>query len=216
VPHHLKEGGFFNLTLCGMEYFLRQLESKYKISLHHFLYGKNSYKTDFDILFKELLSQLHRSEIKIVNYINKDIRRKRMLFTCKNDKYRIDFIIYKDKTSEIKLSYTEKYNKTFDPSFITSKLNDLDYYVYFIKSDYGYKIGKTKNIKVRLKTFDVKLPFDIYLYAYIKTKQMDDCEKFFHNILSEKRINGEWFDLNEYDFLEIERLSKNWGEFNYN
>ena len=199
-----------------MNDFLRVLETKYKISLHHFLHGKNSYKTDFDFLFKELLSQLSRSEIKIVNHLSKESKSKRLIFTTRNDKFRIDFIINIDNTSEIKLSFIEKYKKNFDASFLTSKLNDLNYYVYFIKSEYGYKIGKTKNINKRLKTFDVKLPFDFYLYAYIETKKMDECEKFFHDIFQEKRINGEWFEINDYDFPEIERLSNNWGKFYYN
>jgi hypothetical protein len=199
-----------------MNDFLRVLETKYKISLHHFLHGKNSYKTDFDFLFKELLSQLSRSEIKIVNHLSKESKSKRLIFTTRNDKFRIDFIINIDNTSEIKLSFIEKYKKNFDASFLTSKLNDLNYYVYFIKSEYGYKIGKTKNINKRLKTFDVKLPFDFHLYAYIETKKMDECEKFFHDIFQEKRINGEWFEINDYDFPEIERLSNNWGKFYYN
>lgn len=196
-----------------MEDFLRILEAKYKNDLHDFLYGKRSYKPAMDELFNKLLIRLHRQEVRISNYLSKTEKKKKLLYSEFNDKFRIDFVIFSDNTSKLKMTYYEKFERDFQPNFIESKLKDNIYYVYFIKSDYGYKIGKTKNINNRLKTFDVKLPFDFELYSYIETKAMDDCESWFHELLKEKRINGEWFDLNEYDFIEIERLANNWGQY---
>lgn len=196
-----------------MDELLKDLDLKFKIELNHFLYNKNSYKPIFTELFKCLLTKIKKSEIKINNYVsNLVVKKKQFVTSVENDKgFLIEFIIEKNNVTRLRMSYKETQEKVLDSNYISSKLTQSMYYVYFLKSEYGFKIGKTKNINQRLKTFDVKLPFDVQLYAYIETKRMDDCEMFFHQLLQHRRINGEWFELFEVDFLEIERLSKNWG-----
>ena len=68
-------------------------------------------------------------------------------------------------------------------------------FVYFIKSEFGYKIGMTKSLDKRLRTFDVKLPFEFKLFCHIASSDYKKIEKDIHIILSEERINGEWFNL---------------------
>lgn len=84
-------------------------------------------------------------------------------------------------------------------------------YVYLIKSPTGaYKIGRTNNPENRMRTFNVKLPFEIEFIALIKTEDMVWLEKDLHDRFAAKRINGEWFSLDENDVDYITGLaSKN-------
>lgn len=75
--------------------------------------------------------------------------------------------------------------------------------VYVLKSLYGYKVGRTRNVPVRMRAFGVHLPF---LYTIPLCVWFEDChvaERRFHEIFSDKRINGEWFDLDEDDIDRI-------------
>lgn len=75
--------------------------------------------------------------------------------------------------------------------------------VYVLKSAYGYKVGRTRNVPARMRAFGVHLPF---VYTIPLCAWFDDCheaERRYHNIFFDKRINGEWFDLSESD---IERI----------
>ncbi|MCU7667278.1 GIY-YIG nuclease family protein [Bacillus thuringiensis] len=78
-------------------------------------------------------------------------------------------------------------------------------YVYFIKEDYAgrIKIGKTKDINQRLDTFNVKLPFHVDLLHVIESNNYHYTEKLFHILFQAKRVNGEWFELNETDITWI-------------
>ncbi len=75
--------------------------------------------------------------------------------------------------------------------------------VYVLRSAYGYKVGRTRNLPSRMRTFGVKLPF---LYTIPLCAWFDDCvaaERHYHDLFSHKRINGEWFDLDESDLARI-------------
>lgn len=77
--------------------------------------------------------------------------------------------------------------------------------VYVLKSAYGYKVGRTRNVPARMRAFGVQLPiaYTIPLCAWF-----DDChaaERRYHEMFAGKRINGEWFDLDENDIQLIRR-----------
>lgn len=75
--------------------------------------------------------------------------------------------------------------------------------VYVLKSAYGFKVGRTRNVPARMRAFGVHLPF---IYTIPLCAWFDDChvaERRYHEMFADKRINGEWFDLNEAD---IERI----------
>lgn len=78
-------------------------------------------------------------------------------------------------------------------------------YIYFIKELFSgrIKIGKTKNLQQRLKLFSVKLPFEIELLHYVKTNNPSYVENLFHEFFEEKRVNGEWFELDVDDILWV-------------
>lgn len=78
--------------------------------------------------------------------------------------------------------------------------------VYVLKSAYGYKIGRTRSVPDRMRTFGVQLPF---MYTIPFCVWFDDChaaERHYHNAFASKRINGEWFDLDEAD-IELIRMA---------
>lgn len=82
-------------------------------------------------------------------------------------------------------------------------------FVYLIQSPTGYyKIGRTINPDNRLKTFTVKLPFEVEYVCVIKTENMFDLEKELHGYFQHKRVNGEWFDLKPHDIEFIKGLAK--------
>jgi hypothetical protein len=81
-------------------------------------------------------------------------------------------------------------------------------FVYVIKSPYGYKIGKTVNMKDRTRLFGVKLPFPISIEHYAFFDDYSQAESEFHRIFHTKRLEGEWFDLNAQDLVQIKSKGK--------
>jgi hypothetical protein len=81
-------------------------------------------------------------------------------------------------------------------------------YVYLLQSPTkAYKIGRSKNPENRLKTFSVKLPFEVEYIALIKTNDMVGLERQLHQRFADKRVNGEWFELSSEDVQYIQGLS---------
>lgn len=76
-------------------------------------------------------------------------------------------------------------------------------YVYVIRSQHGFKIGKTVNIKSRTNLFSVKLPFPISVEHYAKFDDYSMAERDFHDEFHAKRLEGEWFDLSPEDIHRI-------------
>lgn len=75
--------------------------------------------------------------------------------------------------------------------------------VYLLKSAYGYKVGRTRNVPARMRAFGVHLPF---IYTIPLCSWFADChaaERRYHKMFVGKRINGEWFDLDENDIEKI-------------
>jgi Meiotically up-regulated gene 113 len=80
-------------------------------------------------------------------------------------------------------------------------------YVYVFKGTHQgvsrYKIGKAKDISARRKIFSVKLPFDIELVAAFLVRDAYGLERELHRIHSDRRVGGEWFDLDAESFDEV-------------
>lgn len=80
-------------------------------------------------------------------------------------------------------------------------------YVYLLKSASGFwKIGRTANPKDRLKTFSIKLPFEVEFEHLIPCDDMVGAETELHRRFADRRINGEWFRLNETDVAWIKTI----------
>lgn len=80
-------------------------------------------------------------------------------------------------------------------------------YVYLLKSASGYwKIGKTVNPDDRIKTFSVKLPFEVEYEHLITCEDHHKAEADLHARFSAKRANGEWFCLDASDIAWIKAI----------
>lgn len=80
-------------------------------------------------------------------------------------------------------------------------------YVYLVQSPTGsYKIGRTKDPDNRMKTFSVKLPFEVDYVCLLETADMYALERDLHRKFASKRINGEWFMLAPADVAHIKEL----------
>ena len=79
--------------------------------------------------------------------------------------------------------------------------------VYVLKSAYGFKVGRTRNIPARMRAFGVHLPFVYTIPLCVWFEDCHSAERRYHQIFAHKRINGEWFDLNDSDIQQI-RLRK--------
>lgn len=102
-----------------------------------------------------------------------------------------------------KINYEEE---LLNLSLPIKKDNETYEFVYIINSAIGYKIGRTKNIDNRSAIFNVKLPFEWSFYDIHIVKDSKRVEKLFHLVFKNKRINGEWYDLNAEDLNDIKRF----------
>lgn len=67
-----------------------------------------------------------------------------------------------------------------------------------------YKIGKTNRPKGRVvDDFGVKLPFEVEVLRMMPTYNATKLERELHRKYEHRRVNGEWFDLQENEVLEI-------------
>lgn len=75
--------------------------------------------------------------------------------------------------------------------------------VYVLKSAYGYKVGRTRSVPTRMRTFAVRLPFFYTIPLCVWFEDCEEAERRYHAKFREQRINGEWFNLSEVDIEQI-------------
>ncbi len=78
-------------------------------------------------------------------------------------------------------------------------------FVYLFKSGRYYKIGKTKDMVRRGTEIRIQLPEKLDLIHSIQTDDPSGVEAYWHRRFDEKRMNGEWFDLNSADIRAFKR-----------
>lgn len=84
-------------------------------------------------------------------------------------------------------------------------------YVYLLKEINGvhYKIGRTTDPTDRLRTFNVKLPYQVEYTCVIATIDMFRLERQLHTQFKSKRIKKtEWFNLSDEDVASIVALAQ--------
>jgi hypothetical protein len=81
-------------------------------------------------------------------------------------------------------------------------------FVYVIKSDHGYKIGITHLPEKRSRLIGTHLPFKSNVIRLYPTKKQTtrEIEKWIHGYFKQKRLNGEWFALDDIDIAKIDAL----------
>ncbi|MEK7354549.1 MAG: GIY-YIG nuclease family protein, partial [Chloroflexota bacterium] len=86
------------------------------------------------------------------------------------------------------------------------KESALDFgYVYLMKSGRFYKIGLSNNVERRNYELGIKLPEDVNILHKIRTDDPSGIENYWHNRFSDKRKQGEWFDLSKEDVSAFKR-----------
>ena len=152
---------------------------------------------------KELIDVLHNTRLSW---------KARGLFTfiyeCKDKTCDFDDIFRssKDSIDSINGGIKELLKKKFISKVATGKDEGT---VYIISDTYGsYKIGYAKSFYKRLKSYQTSLPYGPEVIKIIRSKNMRELEKELLNKYKEKRIRGEWFDLNEEDIQYLQNLPK--------
>lgn len=87
-------------------------------------------------------------------------------------------------------------------------------FVYLIKCDDSYKIGVSKKPHNRLNTLQTGTAKKLELIYY---KKFDDCykvEKYLHKTFNDKRISGEWFNLEIRDIDKFYSICENSETYN--
>jgi hypothetical protein len=80
-------------------------------------------------------------------------------------------------------------------------------WVYLLQSAFGFKIGQTSNPEARIKQY----PFNVDVIHTIKSDDALTVERYLHGRFSDKRIQDEWFDLDDQDvrwLTGIQRLNR--------
>lgn len=72
-------------------------------------------------------------------------------------------------------------------------------FVYLLKSGKFYKIGKTNSLDRRQYEIGLQLPEAVQPIHSIETDDPSGIEAYWHNRFKEKRMNGEWFQLDAVD-----------------
>ena len=84
--------------------------------------------------------------------------------------------------------------------------DENDYgFVYLIKHDKDYKIGKAKHAGKRNYDLGLILPRDIEKIHVIRTDDPAGIEKYWHDRFKDKRGKGEWFNLTSQDVKTFKR-----------
>lgn len=82
-------------------------------------------------------------------------------------------------------------------------------FVYLVQSPTGaYKIGRTVDPDNRMRTFLIKLPFEVEYVCVIPTSDMRGLESELHAKFASKRLRGEWFALAAEDIEYIKGLAR--------
>ena len=78
-------------------------------------------------------------------------------------------------------------------------------FIYLIKSNNLYKIGKAKNPRERINGYKTQNPFGIELIFQKEVNNYSQTEKRLLEKFKDKQVKGEWFKLNKEDILWIKQ-----------
>ena len=132
---------------------------------------------------------------------------KKKLIDLKYDYERVRYVsLYGDERFNVTELMTSEELLRQRNLILEKKENDKDIgYIYILKSEYGYKIGKSIKVKDRIALFNVKLPFEFDIEGYYKVVNMSATETYLHKKYGYKRLEGEWFDLSEDDVYTLKK-----------
>lgn len=114
-----------------------------------------------------------------------------------------EMLTQKDKLEKERTEMFERMNKINNTK---TEINKRSGYVYIIKSQNKYKIGKASKIKDRIKKYITENPEPIEIILTEKVSDYTNCESELHKKLSHKNYNREWFELDDSDFIIIKTI----------
>jgi len=79
-------------------------------------------------------------------------------------------------------------------------------FVYLLKAGPYYKIGRSVNVDNRLTQLAIQLPERPELVCSFQARDMVETERRLHHMFGHKRLNGEWFSLDDHDIGRIRAL----------
>lgn len=100
-------------------------------------------------------------------------------------------------------AHIERENERNAPKQVTRKTIG---FVYLIKSNELYKIGKTKDLNSRTAFFGTIMPIEVELIHSFSSNQYSLAEAALHEKYKDFRKTGEWFALREEHIEEICRI----------
>ncbi len=80
--------------------------------------------------------------------------------------------------------------------------------VYLLKAGPHYKIGKSVNFEKRLTQIKLQLPHAVEVIHVIHAADHSKAESYWHRRFIARRLNGEWFELNQDEIAEFKSVSK--------
>lgn len=79
--------------------------------------------------------------------------------------------------------------------------------IYIVKGEKFYKIGLTRgSVESRLKSLQTGSPASLKLVHVIETKDPEKLERELHRVFAHKRVQGEWFALEDTDLDTLRRI----------
>lgn len=101
-----------------------------------------------------------------------------------------------------------KFYEAIEKSSGNKKLPSLPGYIYVIKQDKYYKIGKSRGKKGLKKRYATENPNPLEVLICKKVSDYSEIEKKIHKKFEKKRFRGEWFLLDGDDVQEIKDILK--------
>jgi hypothetical protein len=185
------------------------LYRRLQLPIEKLLAANPEMKPHAQVALDSFLFKVRRKAENIQSYVNDNERTKDCVVTDKSGSLIFTFTIRPNLTSTCEIQLITAASIEIPNQFIDSRVFPAKGYVYFIKSEFGYKIGCARHLYKRLKIFEVKLPFKVTLHSYIYCKQFCEFERELHKLMSHKNIDGEWFNLTEDDFIELDKYVSN-------
>lgn len=77
------------------------------------------------------------------------------------------------------------------------------YFIYYEEIKNKFKIGMSRNLKVRIDELNRGCPYEIKVYKYLNCSNYREVEKWAHKHFEDYLIGHEWFEINKKQIDEF-------------